>query len=145
MGAAHALAYHALPDFEIVGLVSRGVASREALDRRLGGGHALFADFAAALAATRPEVASLNTYPETHAEYPVRAPEAGAHVFLEKPLATSVEDGRRVIRAAQAGRRKLVVGYILRHHPSWIRFIEVARSLGRPLVMRMNLNQQSSG
>jgi predicted dehydrogenase len=42
-------------------------------------------------------------------------------------------------------RRKLVVGYILRHHPSWIRFIEVARTLGTPLVFRMNLNQQSSG
>jgi predicted dehydrogenase len=145
MGAAHALAYHALPDFEIIGLVSRGDATREALDRQLGGGHALFADFAEALAATRPDVVSINTYPETHAEYTLRALEAGAHVFLEKPLATTVEDGRRVIQAVQASRRKLVVGYILRHHPSWIRFIEVARTLGRPLVMRMNLNQQSSG
>ena len=41
--------------------------------------------------------------------------------------------------------KQLVVGYILRHHPSWQKFIEVARTLGRPLVMRMNLNQQSSG
>jgi predicted dehydrogenase len=38
-----------------------------------------------------------------------------------------------------------VVGYILRHHPGWIRFIEEARALGKPLAMRMNLNQQSSG
>jgi len=29
--------------------------------------------------------------------------------------------------------------------PSWVKFIEVAQSLGKPLVMRMNLNQQSSG
>src|SRR3712207_8595287 len=41
--------------------------------------------------------------------------------------------------------RSLVVGYILRHHPSWTRFIELARTLGAPLVFRMNLNQQSSG
>ena len=41
--------------------------------------------------------------------------------------------------------RKLVIGYILRHHPSWIKFIEIAQTLGKPLVMRMNLNQQSSG
>ena len=39
----------------------------------------------------------------------------------------------------------MVVGYILRVHPSWTRFVEVAKSLGKPLVMRMNLNQQSSG
>ena len=41
--------------------------------------------------------------------------------------------------------RKLVIGYILRHHPSWIKFIEIARTLGTPHVFRMNLNQQSSG
>ena len=46
---------------------------------------------------------------------------------------------------ARAGNRKLVVGYILRVHPAWIRFIEIARTLGKPLVMRMNLNQQSHG
>ena len=38
-----------------------------------------------------------------------------------------------------------MVGYILRHHPSWIRFIEEAQKMGKPLVMRMNLNQQSQG
>jgi predicted dehydrogenase len=38
-----------------------------------------------------------------------------------------------------------VVGYILRHHPAWQQFIQLAQGLGKPLVMRMNLNQQSSG
>jgi len=41
--------------------------------------------------------------------------------------------------------RKLVVGYILQQHPSWMAFVEAAGKLGKPLVMRMNLNQQSSG
>ena len=39
----------------------------------------------------------------------------------------------------------MVIGYILRVHPAWSKFIEIAQSLGKPLVMRMNLNQQSSG
>ena len=38
-----------------------------------------------------------------------------------------------------------MIGYILRVHPSWIKFIEIARQLGTPLVFRMNLNQQSNG
>lgn len=38
-----------------------------------------------------------------------------------------------------------MIGYILRHHPSWKKFIELTTGLGKPLVMRMNLNQQSSG
>jgi predicted dehydrogenase len=37
-----------------------------------------------------------------------------------------------------------MVGYILRVHPAWAKFVETAQSLGKPLVMRMNLNQQSS-
>ena len=60
-------------------------------------------------------------------------------------LAETVEGAEHVVaRAGEVG-RKVVVGYILRHHPSWIRFIEMSHSLGKPLVMRMNLNQQSSG
>ncbi len=66
-------------------------------------------------------------------------------MFVEKPLATTVADAERVVAAARANGRKLVVGYILRHHPSWARLIEEARRLGGPYVFRMNLNQQSDG
>ncbi len=52
---------------------------------------------------------------------------------------------KRVVAAAKANGKKLVIGYILRHHPSWIRLIAEARKLGGPYVFRMNLNQQSSG
>ncbi|TIN57008.1 MAG: Gfo/Idh/MocA family oxidoreductase, partial [Mesorhizobium sp.] len=85
------------------------------------------------------------TYSDSHADYAVRAFEAGCHVFVEKPLATTMADARRVVAAAKANGRKLVIGYILRHHPSWIRLIAEARKLGGPYVFRMNLNQQSSG
>ena len=70
--------------------------------------------------------------------------DAGCHVFMEKPIATNYGT-RRVVDKAKAKNRKLVLGYILRHHPSWAKFVEVGRTLGKPLVMRMNLNQQSSG
>jgi predicted dehydrogenase len=145
MGASHALAYHQIEDFRIVGLVSRGPSSRDAVNQRLGGGCATFSDYYQALDTTQPDVVSINTYPDTHEEYAIRAFESGAHVFLEKPVAPTVEGTLRVIQAAESARRKLVVGYILRHHPSWIKFTVIAQSLGSPLVMRMNLNQQSSG
>ncbi len=144
MGASHARAYHQMPDFRIVGLVSRGPASRGALSRELGG-LPEFGDYREALRATRPDVVSINTYPETHGPFARAAIEAGCHVFCEKPLATTVEEARAVVDAACARDRKLVVGYILRVHPAWTRFIEIARTLGKPLVMRMNLNQQSHG
>ena len=144
MGASHARAYHRMPGFQVVGLVSRGEASRRALGAELGGPPG-FGDFHEALRATRPDVVSINTYPETHGPFALAAIEAGCHVFCEKPLATTVQEAQAVVDAARARDRKLVVGYILRVHPAWMRFVEIARTLGKPLVMRMNLNQQSHG
>jgi predicted dehydrogenase len=144
MGASHARAYHKMPEFEVAGLVSRGPKSRDALSKELGG-LPEFSDYDAALAATKPDVVSINTYPETHAAYARAALDAGAHVFCEKPLAETVAEAQSIVDAAVAKKRKLVIGYILRVHPAWMKFIEIARTLGKPLVMRMNLNQQSRG
>lgn len=141
MGLSHALAYAANPGFEIAALVNR---SDVALPPELGR-HAIRRSFEEALAAEKPDVACIATYSDSHAGYAVHALERGCHVFVEKPLATTVADARRVVDAAAANGRKLVVGYILRHHPSWIRLIAEARGLGGPYVFRMNLNQQSSG
>ena len=144
MGASHARAYHKMPEFDIVGLVSRGPASRAAVSKELGG-LPEFSDYYDALSRTRPDVVSINTYPETHGPYARAAIEAGCHVFCEKPLAMTVAEAQAIVDAASARKRKLVIGYILRVHPAWIKFIEIARTLGKPLVMRMNLNQQSHG
>jgi len=145
MGRSHALAYHRLPGFEICGLVTRSPESRAKLNAELGGGYPEFADFHEALRETKPDAVSVSTYPDTHAEYALAAFAAGCHVFMEKPLAESVAEAEQIVAAAIKADRKLVIGYILRHHPSWIRFIELSHNLGKPLVMRMNLNQQSSG
>ncbi len=144
MGTSHARAYHKMDAFNIVGLVSRSPASRNHLSEELGG-YPTFSNFEQALDIAKPDIVSINTYPDTHAEYAIRSLNAGAHVFIEKPLATTVDEARRIVGLARHLEKKLVVGYILRVHPSWTKFIEVARTLGKPLVMRMNLNQQSSG
>jgi len=144
MGASHARAYHKMPEFEIVGLVSRRPESRKALNDELGG-LAGFNSFEEALATTKPDAVSINTYPDTHAEYVIKSLEAGAHVFVEKPLALTVEQAQAIADKAKEVNKKLVIGYILRVHPAWKKFISLAKTLGKPLVMRMNLNQQSSG
>ncbi len=144
MGASHATAYHHMPEFEICGLVSTG-KSKEVLNEKLGGVYPLFSDYSSALASTRPDAVCISTYPDTHEQYCVEALEAGCHVFIEKPIADSVAGAERVVAAAVKTNKKVVVGYILRHHPSWEKFVELAQTLGKPLVMRMNLNQQSHG
>jgi predicted dehydrogenase len=144
MGTSHARAYHQLNGFEIVGLVSRKPESREKLSKELGG-LPTFRDFEEALELTQPDVVSINTYPDTHSAFIKASLEANAHVFVEKPLALTVAAAEELVELAKNKNKKMVVGYILRVHPAWTKFVEVARTLGKPLVMRMNLNQQSSG
>lgn len=141
MGRSHALACHAHHGFDVVALVNR---SEPDLPDDLT--HIpLYKDFHTALSSVQCDVVSINTYSDSHAEYAIAALNQGKHVFLEKPMATTVEDAEKVVEAAIRNERKLVVGYILRHHPSWMKLIDEARALGGPFVFRLNLNQQSSG
>jgi len=140
MGRSHALAYHRLRPFQVVGLVNRSLVD---LPPELDD-YPRPASFEEGLA-LQPDVVSINTYTDSHAALAIAALEAGAHVFVEKPLALTLEEARAVVEAARRTGRKLVVGYILRHHPAWVALIAAARTLGAPYVMRMNLNQASTG
>ncbi|MBD8488159.1 Gfo/Idh/MocA family oxidoreductase [Echinicola sp. CAU 1574] len=144
MGASHALAYHQMDGFEICGLVARG-DSKQVLNEKLKADYPLFSSYEEALETTKPDAVCISTYPDTHEEYALKALAAGCHIFIEKPLADTVAGSERIVEAAKEANKKVVVGYILRHHPSWMKFTEIAQGLGQPLVMRMNLNQQSHG
>ena len=139
MGRSHALAHHHMGS-QIVGLVNRSDVDLPE-DLRP---YRRFRSFEEGLA-TKPDLVVIATYADSHADLAIQALEAGAHVFVEKPLATSVADAERVAKVVRKTGRKLVVGYILRHHPAWARLIAEARALGGPYVFRMNLNQQSHG
>lgn len=52
-----------------------------------------------------------------HAEYTIRALEAGKHVICEKPMATSVEDCDRMLAAAKKAGKMLSIGYRLHFEP----------------------------
>ncbi|MBN1835811.1 MAG: Gfo/Idh/MocA family oxidoreductase [Spirochaetales bacterium] len=144
MGASHAKGYAELPGYEIAGFVVAGNVERaRKLAGKLGIGVPVYTDYYQAMAETRPEVVSINTYPNTHAEFSIHAMRQGCHVFMEKPMARTVEEAEEVARVVGETGRKLVIGYILRVHPAWVKFIELAQTLGKPLIMRMNLNQQS--
>lgn len=144
MGASHARAYHKLDGFELVGLVARGPERREKLAAELGG-IAQFPTLEAAISEANPDAVSINSYPDSHRDYALQSLNADLHVFIEKPLAETVADAQAIVDLAHKKGKKVVIGYILRHHPAWQQFVEIAQDLGKPLVMRMNLNQQSSG
>jgi len=143
MGASHGRAYAAIPDFDLCGIVTRGDSGVRLAEQLGGVDH--YRDFDDALDHLDPDAVAIASYAETHVPYATRALEAGCHVFVEKPLSETLTEAKTLVDVAARQSRALVVGYILRHHPSWQAFVSLAHQLGKPLVMRMNLNQQSQG
>ena len=73
-----------------------------------------------------------------HAAAAIASFEAGKHVFLEKPLATALEDARDVLAAWRASGRVGMIGFNYRFnrlHRDMRRFLRTAR-LGRPVAVR---------
>jgi predicted dehydrogenase len=56
------------------------------------------------------------TPPDAHKEIAIDALKAGKHVFLEKPLAASLEDAYEIYKHWKRSEEKFAVGFCLRHH-----------------------------
>ncbi|MER8978979.1 Gfo/Idh/MocA family oxidoreductase [Mesorhizobium sp. M0140] len=57
--------------------------------------------------------------PQFHADLAVRAVAAGKDVLVEKPIALTVADAERAVRAAKDNGRVFMVGHVLRFHPAF--------------------------
>lgn len=75
-----------------------------------------------------------------HPDFTLRAAAAGKHVICEKPLALTVEDGRRMIQACRAHGVRLFVGHVLRFFPEYLaaRDLVMRGEIGRLAVLRFS-------
>jgi predicted dehydrogenase len=97
---------------EVVAVCGRTLSSAAAF-----GAGAAYDNLDRLLAEQRPDVVHICTPNHLHAEQAIAALAAGAHVVCEKPLATSSEDGLRMIEAAHKARRVGAVMYNYRGYP----------------------------
>jgi len=63
-----------------------------------------------------------------HAEYTIRAAQAGKHVLCEKPMANTVEECRAMIDACNAAKRKLLIAYRMHYEPMTAKAIDLAQN-----------------
>lgn len=113
IATAHLDAYAADPDAALVAVVDRHPERSAALAARYGVG-ATYTSPAEALRDDRIQALSLCTANESHAELAVAALEAGRHVLVEKPLATTVPGALAVQEAARRSGRIVQVGFVRR-------------------------------
>ena len=64
--------------------------------------------------------------PHEHAEAALAVIEAGKHLLVEKPIALSVDDARRVVDAAEASGLTAMTGHVLRYHPAFEALADLA-------------------
>lgn len=92
-----------------------------------------------------PELQAIDvvTPEETHVEPVLAAANAGKHIFLEKPLATDLDDCARIIEGVEAAGRYLMIGQILRFETKYAMLKdEIARGgLGRIVSMHARRNR----
>jgi predicted dehydrogenase len=67
----------------------------------------------------RPDIDAviITAPPHLHADLVIAAIAAGKHVYVEKPLASSLDDGARVVDAVRRTAATIVLGYNRRFHP----------------------------
>jgi predicted dehydrogenase len=125
--SAHLPTALSLPEIEVSALVDP-VVSRAA---ELAGEYGIKPLIAAQVDGLigRVDGAIIATPNHTHREVAVPLLEAGISTFIEKPLATTVEDGQAIIDAAQRGNAKIAIGY-------YQRFLDAPRLLKRLLDER---------
>ena len=91
----------------------------------------------ALIASDKVDAIVITAWDGVHAEMTNKAIAAGKPVFCEKPLATTLEDAKKVVEAEKAsGKRLLQIGFMRRFDPDYIKMKKILDSgeLGAPLM-----------
>jgi predicted dehydrogenase len=143
MGKRHAAAYQKLDTFDLVAICGR--------DHQRGYAEAKFPsatfylDAQTAIAEAKADVVCVSTHVDSHESLARAAIASGAHVFLEKPVAQTLEESEDLFSYANDESKKIVVGYVRKHDPLWKAFVSKGRQLGSPVVVRFLMDQPSAG
>ena len=100
---------------EIVGIVDRDLARAREQAERFNVPHTF--ESLAPLFALKPDVVHVLTPPDSHGSLVIEALEAGAHVYVEKPMAPTAADCEAMIKAAKRANRQLCVGHCWNYIP----------------------------
>ncbi len=154
MGWHHARRYPHVPNAQIVAIadiVPERLEAKEAVAINLAGGEAAldlsqatrYAEAGQLIAEADVDVVDICLPTYLHAQYAIAALEAGLHVLCEKPMALSVADCDRMIAAARAADRRLMIAQCLRFWPEYLYLQRLI--VDQPLGTLLSLNMSRIG
>lgn len=130
----------------VVAVADRELLMAEQIAKRYGI-PAFYDDFDRLLATERPDVVHITTPPQSHLALAESAIDAGAHVYVEKPLTLSYGDSKRLVDHARRAGKKLTIGYSSYYDPPLVALRDLcARGLlGDPVHVESFLGYNLSG
>lgn len=117
-GEKHGEALSALPQVDLHAVCTRTESRLNEVGDRFGVAKR-FSSYDEMLADPEIEAVSITTMWDQHVEPAVAALKAGKHVFLEKPMASTVADCDAIVEAAKAASGHFMVGHICRFNPRY--------------------------
>jgi UDP-N-acetylglucosamine 3-dehydrogenase len=116
MGINHLRVYTELDGVEVVGVSD---ISQDQLEMAAGRFSVkTYSDYKALIESEKPEAVSITVPTSEHELVTTFCLEHGIHVLVEKPIAATVEEGRRMIALAEKVGKQLMVGHIIRFNPA---------------------------
>ena len=116
-GEYHGDALAGLPNAEIYSLCTRNKDRLAEVGKKFGVTR-LYTDYNEMLADPELDAVSVTTMWDQHTGPTLAAIKAGKHVFLEKPMASTVADCQAIVDAANASDKNFMVGHIVRFNPA---------------------------
>jgi UDP-N-acetylglucosamine 3-dehydrogenase len=109
--------------------------------RKIHKGVRTYTNYRRMLAENGLDIVSVATPNARHAEHACAALEAGAHVFLEKPAATTMKEIARIKQTLKKTKRQLIVGYSHRFHRGnrKLKQLLAKGTIGEPFMIRLRL------
>ena len=117
-GEIHCEAILGVPNLELAALCTRTPERLKALSAKFGVTKT-FRDYREMLADPDLDAVSIVTMWDQHTDPTLAALAAGKHVFLEKPMASTIADCNKIIAAAKKARGILQIGHICRFNPRY--------------------------
>ena len=116
MGFNHLRVYSELEDIQLVGASDvnperlKDIADRFSVPT--------YSDYRELFIKEKPEAVSITVPTSDHEIVATFALQSGAHILVEKPIAATVDEGKRIIALAKEMKRQLMIGHIIRFNPA---------------------------
>lgn len=136
-------AFALMPEVKIAAITDIDAARAQTLAANYGA--TAYTSLDALLADPSVEIVALNTPPHLHGEQGLTVLQAGKHLFCEKPLALTVNDGERLIQAAKMHNVLLTVDYVMRRNPFWATAAALRESGVIGALRHMDLANHAAG